>query len=420
MDTTGTGQSTIRSALTHPRFRRLLGALAVSQAGDWLYNLALLALVYDRTHSSTWLAVTTAARVAPIVVGGPLGGVLADRWDRQRLMVLSDVVRMACMLALALVATAGLPIVLAPVLAALATAAASPYPSCVAATTPRLVPQETLGGANAARAAVATLCIVAGPGFGALLLLVGSPATAFVLNAGTFGLSALLVLSLPKGALFAPDRAGEQPAGVWAEVREGARALAAQPAALRLVGADVMCSAVYGAHTVLLLLLARHLGFGDAGYGYLLAAVGAGGVLGTALAGRVAAATHERALLVAAAASVALPAMLLSVTPSLVAALLLAALTGAGAIILEVATDTSLQRSLSPDVLGRAYGIAFPAAIAGIVVGSLVAGPLVHFVGLRGGLFVVGVAMAGYVAVLALSGRQHAALGVPDCESVRA
>src|SRR3954451_13841051 len=49
---------TIRSSLRHPSFRRLLTALAVSQAGDWLYNVALLAFVYERTHSAAWVAIT--------------------------------------------------------------------------------------------------------------------------------------------------------------------------------------------------------------------------------------------------------------------------------------------------------------------------------------------------------------------------
>lgn len=413
-------QSSMRAALGYPQFRRLLTALAVSQAGDWLYNLALLALVYDRTHSSTWVAVTTAARVAPIVVGGPLGGVIADRWDRRRLMVLSDVARVACMLGLAAVAVAGLPIALAPLLAALATAASSPYPSCVAATTPRLVPDSALAGANAARAAVSTLCIVAGPGFGALLLLLGSPTIAFLVNASTFAVSAVLVLSLPAGALFAPERADRRPTSVWAEVCEGAEALRAEPEAMRLVGADVMCSVVYGAHTVLLLLLARDLGIGDAGYGYLLAAGGVGGALGTAVAGGVAEAARQQPLLVAAGATVALPAMLLSVSPSLPLLLMWAFLIGMGSVIVEVATDTSLQKCLSPDVLARAYGIAFPAAIAGIVVGSLVAAPLVHLFGLQGALFLVAAAMAGYVAVLAFAGQHKVASRRPVCDKVQA
>ena len=191
-------------ARRYPRFRRLLASLAVSQAGDWLYNLALLAFVYERTHSSAWLGITTAARVLPIVVCGPLGGVIADRYDRRRIMIASDAIRLVLMLALAAVAAAGLPIVLAPVIAALSTAASSAYMPCVAATTPRLVDDADLPAANAARSAIGQVCIVAGPGFGALLLLVGPPSLAFALNGATFALSALAVASLPAGPLFAP------------------------------------------------------------------------------------------------------------------------------------------------------------------------------------------------------------------------
>src|SRR3954454_17000210 len=103
-------------------FRRLAGALAASQIGDWLYNVALLMLVFERTGAASWIALTTAARVLPIVVLGPLGGVVAARFDRRRVLTGSDVVRAGVMGALPLVALAGLPIALAPLLAALATA----------------------------------------------------------------------------------------------------------------------------------------------------------------------------------------------------------------------------------------------------------------------------------------------------------
>jgi predicted MFS family arabinose efflux permease len=313
---------------------------------------------------------------------------------------------MACMLGLACVAALDLPVVLAPALAALATLAASPYPPCVAATTPRLVPAEVLPGANAARVAVASLCIVAGPGFGALLLLLGSPTAAFVVNAGTFALSAVLVLSLPHGDLFTPVRSEGPAEGVFEELGAAVSALRDQPEAVRLVGADVVASAVGGAHTVLLLLLAHRVGVGDAGYGYLLAALGAGGVVGTLVAGRVGGTDRPRTLLVAACTVVAGPAMLMAVTPSMPLLLLWAALVGAGSIVIEVAADTSLQKCLSPDVLARAYGITFPAAILGIVVGSLVASPLVLTLGLQGALVAVGAAMAGYGVLLAGLGRR--------------
>jgi MFS family permease len=409
----------MRSALSYPQFRRLLAALAVSQAGDWLYNVALLAVVYERTRSATWVAMTTVARVAPMVALGPLGGVIADRFDRRRTMVVSDFVRVACMLCLAGTAQAGLPILLAPVLAALSTMAGSPYPPCVAAATPSLVPAAHLPGANAARSAVGGVCIVAGPGLGALLLLVGSPWVALLVNAGTFAVSALLVLSLPAADLRAPRQNSAAPTGVWADVREGAAALRAEPQALRLIGADVMCSVVYGAHTVLLVLLARQLGAGDAGYGLLLAAMGLGGILGSAIASRVASARRQLPL-VAAAIAVALPALVLAVTSWFPAALLLSAVIGGGSIVVEVCTETSLQRSLPADVLGRAYGIAFPAAIGGIAVGSLLAAPLAVAFGLTVALAIVGSLMAAYAVLLAVRAPSGGQPWAVDLESLAA
>jgi predicted MFS family arabinose efflux permease len=384
----------------YPRFRRLLASLAVSQAGDWLYNLALLAFVYERTHSSAWLGVTTAARVLPIVVCGPLGGVLADRYDRRRIMIASDAIRLGLMLTLAAVAATGLPIVLAPVIAALSTAASSAYMPCVAASTPRLVDDADLPAANAARSAIGQICIVAGPGFGALLLLVGSPSLAFALNGATFALSALAVASMPAGPVFAPGGELEQAPNVLRELGAGARALLRQPVALRLVGADVMSSAVYGAETVLLLLLSRRLGLGDHGYGYLLASCGLGGVLGAGVAGRAAASGRTRAALIASLAVLGSCTVLLGAPLGIGVALVLGLVSGACSIVVEVMADTGLQRVLPADVFARAYGFAYPAALAGIVAGSLVAAPLAALFGLPGAFAALGAVTALYALTL--------------------
>ena len=273
-----------------PTSGSLLAALAVSQIGDWLYNLALVILVWDRTHSGLWTGATTAARVLPFVVLGPLGGLLADRFDRRRIMIASDLARVALMLVLAAVAAAGLPIVLAPVIAALATACSAPYLPCVSAVTPRVVDDADLPGANAARSAVGGLGIIIGPAIGGVVLLLGSPAVAFALNAVTFGLSALAVLAVRARDAFRPARSAGQPASLRHDVADGAAALRAHPAAMRLVGADIMCSVLYGTQTVLLLVVSRHVGLGTQGYGYLFAGIGVGGLAGTALASRAAAA----------------------------------------------------------------------------------------------------------------------------------
>ena len=405
-------------AVREPLFRRLLTALAVSQAGNWLYNVALLAVVFERTHSAAWVAVTTVARVLPLVICGPFGGVLADRFDRRRIMIASDAIQAGAMLALTGVAAAGWPIALAPLLAALATVAAAPYPSCVAATTPRLVDAQNLAGANAARSAVNSACVVLGPALGGLLLALGSPTVAFLVNAISFIGSAVLVASLPAGELFRPlDAEAERPRPL-AELAAGLGALRRNRAALRLVGADTSCSVVYGAQTVLFVLIARALGYGEDGYGWLLAGCGIGGVLGTALAPRLAARGRPRLVLGTALLAVAVPLPLFTVTRSLVLAVLLAVVGGVGAMLVEVFADTGLQQCR---VLGRAYGFALAAAIGGIAAGSLLAAPLVALLGAHGALVALGVLVAGHgVALLRRPRTWQPAGPAPVTESVAA
>ena len=304
------------------------------------------------------------------------------------------------MLALAAVAATGVPVVLAPVIAALSTAASSAYMPCVAASTPRLVDDADLPAANALRSAIGQVCIVAGPGFGALLLLVGSPSLAFALNGATFALSALAVASLPAGPAFAPGGEPEQAPNVLRELGAGASALLRQPLALRLVGADVMASAVYGAETVLLLLLSRQLGLGDHGYGYLLASCGLGGVLGAGVASRAAASGRTRTALVGSLAVLGSCTVLLGAPLGIGVALVLGLVSGACSIVVEVMADTGLQRVLPEDVLARAYGFAFPAALAGIVAGSLVAAPLAAVFGLQGAFAALGAVTALYALTL--------------------
>jgi MFS family permease len=394
-------EGTIRAALRYPAFRKLLGGLAVSQTGDWLYNLALVTLVYSRTHSALWAGVTTAARVVPIVALGPLGGAIADRFDRRRVMIACDLIRLALMLLLALVALAQLPILLAPAVAAAATVASSPYLACTSAVTPRLVPDTDLAGANAARSAVGAIGIIAGPALGGVLLLLGSPALAFVVNAVTFGAAAVAVLAIPAGPAFAVDAsAPERPSSLRRDVTDGAAALRAHPEALRLVGADIMCSLIYGMQTVLLLLVARHAGLGLHGYGYLFAGIGAGALAGTSLAGRVMRLPHPRAVLLAALAAVGLPMLVLPWASWAVLAIALAATTGVGAVLVEILTETALQRSLPAEVFGRAYGLALPASIAGVVLGSLIAPLLVSALGDTGALVASGGAVVAYGLVL--------------------
>jgi MFS family permease len=383
-------------------FRLLITSLAVSSCGDWLYNVALLALVYERTGSPTWVSLTTAARVVPVVVLGPLGGVMADRFDRRRLMIGADLIRAALMVLLGIVAAAGLPILLAPALAGAAAAAGVVYPSCVAACTARFVDDHELQRANAVRSAVGQAAIVAGPALGALMMVVAGPSVAILLNAVTFIASACAVGAIRAGEKFAPpERSGEvQMPSVLAEIRTGAQALRGAPAAIRLVAADLLCSAVYGMLTVTLVLVGRKVGAGTGGYGLLLGGFGVGGVAGAAVTARLDAPSRWRGTLAVALLLVGIALAGLGVVPTLAGALALAVLGGGGMIVGEVLGETALPRMLDDEVLARAYGLVFPMSISGIVAGSLIAGPLVSAFGLTGTLVVGGVAVLTIGALL--------------------
>jgi MFS family permease len=395
----------------------LLAGLAISQIGDWLYNLALVTLVYERTHSAMWASVAVAARVVPIVVLGPIGGVIADRFDRRRVMVASDLLRLALMVLLALAAAANLPIAIVPLIAAAATVAGSPYPSCAASVTPVLVPDADLPGANAARSAVTSLGLIIGPALGGVLLLLGAPWLAFAVNAVTFGLSALAVLAIPANSAFRPARSPEQqerPNGLLRDVAEGAKVLRAHAHILQLVGADIVCSLVYGMMTILLLGVAQQAGLGMHGYGYLFAGIGLGALAGASLASRAARCPHPRAVLLLALAAVGLPTMALALVHWGPAAIVLVAIVGAGSILVEIVTDTTVQRTLPSEVLGRAYGITLPAAIAGIVLGTLIAPVLTSALGGTGALLACGAAATAYgVAISLPRGQQARVVPVP-------
>src|SRR4051812_18204723 len=380
-------------------FRRLLASLAVSSLGDWLYNVALLAFVYERTGSPTWLALTTAVRIVPIVVLGPIGGVIADRHDRRILIIASDLLRAALMVALAAVVAFGLPVVLAPLLAGAATLVASVHPPAVAASTPRLVDDAYLQRANAARAAIGQAAIVVGPALGAAVLALSSPAIAILANAGTFLASAVLVATIPARPAFRPSAAAPAAPHLLDELRTGIDALRGAPAAVRVIAADVICSAVYGILTVTLVLVAGRLGAGPGGYGLLLGGFGVGGIAGATIAGRLDGG-HWRGTLAIALTLVAVPVAALGVADSLWTALPLAIVGGTGAVVAEVLSETALPRMLDDAVLARAYGIMLPVALSGIVAGSLIAGPLVPLLGVTGALVATGAAVLALAALL--------------------
>lgn len=404
MGHSGTPSASLRAPLRHRSYRVLLGASTISQSGDWLYNVALAVYVFDRTGSAGWVAAATVLRLVPYVVLAPIGGLVADRFDRRSVMIWSDVAQALSMAALAAVAAFGGPVLAVILLAFTTTAFGTAYLPAMMAVTPELVGEDDLAAANALNTLVDNLTVVVGPAVGAAVLALTSPTTAFALNALSFGVPAIL-LAIGLRRLDRPPIVEETSSGAFAafvgQLRDGLRA-ATQSAGARVMVAFLLGVAfVYGAQTVALVLASdERLGTGPEGYGYLLGALGAGGVIAAPITNRLAAARRVGPTLLGALVLTALPLALLAAVSSPVVATALMVVSGAGGTAVDVLAITLLQRAVSDDVRGRVFGLLDSAVVLAILAGSLIVAPLVSAFGLSWMLVLIG----GGVSVLAIAG----------------
>ena len=394
--------ASLRAPLRHRSYRVLLAGSTVSESGDWLYNVALAVYVFDRTHSAGWVAAATVFRLVPYVILAPIGGVVADRFDRRVVMIWSDVLRAASMGALAAVAAADGPVVLVTLLAFATTAFGTAYQPAMMAVTPDVVGEDDLAAANALNTLVANLTIVVGPAVGAALLAVTSPVFAFTVNALTFLVPAVLftvALRLRTSHDHDPEAAATE--SFVSKFREGVREVSHSAGARVLAGFLLGAAFVYGAQTVALVLVSdQRLGTEARGYGYLLAALGAGGVLAAPLVNRLAAGRRLGPTLLTGLALMALPMAVLCAVHSPVVAAALMVVSGAGGCVVDVLTVTLLQRALPDELRGRVFGLLDSAIVLAILAGSLVVSPLVDAFGLSWMLIIIG----GGVSTLALVG----------------
>src|SRR5262249_51426527 len=132
------------AALREHDFRRLCAAAAVSQIGDWLYNVALAVYAYEKTGSVGWVGALTLFRLIPYVLLAPIGGVIADRFERRLVLIGSDLLRTALMTVLAIAVAASAPVLVVGVLACLTTAAGTSYFPATVALLPEMLDEEEL------------------------------------------------------------------------------------------------------------------------------------------------------------------------------------------------------------------------------------------------------------------------------------
>src|ERR1700689_2569000 len=106
-----------RALFRNRDYRLLYSGLAISMSGSWAYNVALVAFVFDTTHSAAWVAAASMTRFLTALVASPFGGLIADRIERIRLMVTLDTVALILQAALAVLAVVNGAVVIAIILA---------------------------------------------------------------------------------------------------------------------------------------------------------------------------------------------------------------------------------------------------------------------------------------------------------------
>ncbi len=393
-----------RSVLAKRDVKLLFGGLVVSATGTWAYNVALLAFIFDRTHSLGWVGAAGLVRIAPQLLLSIYGGVLADRYERIRLMVGSDLLCALWQAGLAVVAAANGAPALALVFTALTSACVVAYQPATAATIPSLVDEDDLTAANALNSTIDELVVIAGPAVGAVLLVVGSPAFVFAVNAASFAISALIVSRIRARSRPVDVTEGGR-AGPIAQMKVGVRTIAGLAAARTLVAYCVLVSFVYGTDTVLFVGVSEQkLGTGAQGFGYLLAGLGAGGVLAAGTVNKLAGSRRLGAIILFGALGYCLPTALLVVVHSPVLASAIQVFRGSSTLIVDVLAVTALQRAVASDSLARVFGVFFFFVLGAIALGTVVTPIAVRALGLDGALWLMAlgpsaVAIAGYPAL---------------------
>lgn len=396
---TSAGQSGYRVALRHRDFRLLATGTVVDQAGSWAYNVALAVYVYSATHSAAWIGAAGAARFIPALLFGTYAGVFAERFESTKVIVVGRLVCAAFMIGLAATATSDRPVAIALVIAAMSSTAGSVIAPATAALVPDLVGETDLAAAGALTRTLENVAVVVGPAVGAGLLLVSDPTTVFLINAATFLFSAEMVLRIQTRSRPVKATEGGQ-AGPLPQLRVGLRQIGSSSTAAVLVGYSVLAGALYGADTVLLVLVSQvQLGTGAVGFGYLLAGLGAGGVIAAGFVNRLASSPRLGSIITVGMAGYCLPTAALVWVHVPAVAFGLQVIRGAGTLVVAVLAVTALQRSLPSDVIARVFGAFRALILAAISVGALITPPLLSAFGLHAVLLGYGVGVT--VAALA-------------------
>ena len=272
-------------ALVHPDFRRLIASQLFSLTGSQMQVVAINWHVYLLTKSPLALGFVGLTRVIPIVAFSLWGGVVADRHDRRRVMICTQLAMTAVALALwGTTSTGHESLWMIYILNALSASAVAFDGPSRQALIPRLVPTEDLPGALSLGLSVFQAGLIGGPAIGGLLIAhhPGSLPTSgialiYLLNAASF--LAVIYALLTMKTSGAPERTAGQTEN-WAALREGLKFVFTTPLMVWTMGLDFLATFFSGATSLLPIFADQVLKVGAKGYGILAAAPAVGALAG--------------------------------------------------------------------------------------------------------------------------------------------
>jgi len=385
---------TARAALRHPVFRIVFFGAFVSNIGTWMQNVVLGAYAYNLTHSSTFVGVIIFAQLGPALLLAMVGGLIADKVNRKKFLIVLSIEQLVFSLALALVVRTQSPshflLVLMVVMVGIGSAMFGP---AYAAILPGLVGRKDLSGAISLNSAQMNASRVIGPVIGAVAYTLVGPAWVFAGNALTylFVVAALMMVTLP--TLPKPLA----PASRWRELTAGITTAREDKVVGRCLVTVFLFSLLALAFVGQMPVEAAHsLGINpkSASYGILYASFGTGALIGALSIGTVFAHTSKpmivRVCLIGYSLSLCAFALLRAPLP----AYFVVAVVGAFYFAFITALNTTLQSRLQDAVRGRVMALWIMGFGGTVALGNLLIGPVVDTIGISDVLlFGAGVAL---------------------------
>ena len=209
----------ILRALNSRNYRLFFAGQAISLIGTWMTQIATVWLVYHLTNSAWWLGVVGFSSQIPSFIISPFGGILVDRWNRHRILIITQILAMLQSLALAVLAMTGIihisHIILLSIIQGLITAVDSPARQ--AFVTEMVERKEDLGNAIALNSSMFNGARLVGPAVAGLVIASTGAGVCFLID----GLSYLAVIAGLLAMKLKPRKIPEQTIDVWQRLKEG-------------------------------------------------------------------------------------------------------------------------------------------------------------------------------------------------------